>query len=241
LIRRAGGLKETALPEGATILRRKTGPRSLGGDKPEEVYRVPVNVRAALNEPGGADDIVVLRDDRVYIPANPGVVEVRGAVRRELTLKHKSGRSVAEYIDLCGGYLDKADPANVRVFSANQTALPLKLANKSRSGRAVAGVQEIPPGSIIEVPFIRATERLQTVEVKGAVNNPISLQYIEGAPLGYYLNLSGGFSADADLENISVLLPDGGLLVKTGNQPFNPVIPGGSQIMVTRKTLAPAQ
>ncbi|MFM2004626.1 MAG: hypothetical protein RLZZ09_281, partial [Pseudomonadota bacterium] len=180
LIRRAGGLKETALPEGATILRRKTGPRSLGGDKPEEVYRVPVNVRAALNEPGGADDIVVLRDDRVYIPANPGVVEVRGAVRRELTLKHKSGRSVAEYIDLCGGYLDKADPANVRVFSANQTALPLKLANKSRSGRAVAGVQEIPPGSIIEVPLIRATERLQTVEVKGAVNNPISLQYIEG-------------------------------------------------------------
>jgi hypothetical protein len=38
-----------------------------------------------------------------------------------------------------------------------------------------------------------------------------------------------------------VLLPDGGLLVKTGNQPFNPVIPGGSQIMVTRKTLAPAK
>jgi protein involved in polysaccharide export with SLBB domain len=241
LIRRAGGLKETALPEGATILRRKTGPRSLDGDKTEEVYRVPVNVRAALNEPGGADDIVVLRDDRIYIPANPGVVEVRGAVRRELTLKHKSGRSVAEYIDLCGGYLDKADPANVRVFSANQTALSLKPTTKSRSGRATASVQDIPPGSIIEVPFIRATERLQTVEVKGAVNKPISLQYIEGAPLGYYLNLSGGFSADADLDNISVLLPDGGLLVKTGNQPFNPVIPGGSQIMVTRKNLAPAQ
>lgn len=241
LIRRAGGLKETALPEGATVLRRKTGQRSLSGNTPDEVYRVPVNVRAALNEPGGPDDIVVLRDDRIYIPANPGVVEVRGAVRRELSLKHKPGRSLADYIDLCGGYLDKADPANVRVFSANQTALTLKTPTKSKSGRAAASVQDIPPGSIIEVPFIRATERLQTVEVKGAVNKPISLQYIEGAPLGYYLNLSGGFSADADLDNISVLLPEGGLLVKTGNQPFNPIIPGGSQIMVTRKTLAPAQ
>lgn len=243
VVRRAGGLKETALPEGATVQRRRDGigpgaeqGRSFG------VFRIPINMRAALDKPGGADDIVLKADDRIIVPSNPGVVEVRGAVKRELNLKHKPGRTLAEYVDLCGGYLEKADIPNIRVFTANQTALPVKISGMGKKGRSLAGLTpDIPPGSVIEVPFIRATEQLQTVDVKGAVNKPALIQHIAGAPLGYYLNLSGGFAPDADLESISVLLPDGGLLVKTGNQPFNPVIPGGSQIMVTRKTLAPAQ
>ena len=83
---------------------------------------------------------------------------------------------------------------------------------------------------------MRETERMMTVEVKGAVAKPALIQHIEGAPLGYYLNLSGGFSHDADLDQISILLPNGGLLVKTDNQPFNPIVPGGSLIMVSGKS-----
>ena len=243
VVRRAGGLKESALPEGATVERRREGTAT--GADPDvsgHLFRIPVNIRAALDKPKGADDIVLKADDRIVVPSNPGVVEVRGAVRRKLSLKHVPGRTLAEYVDLCGGYLEKADIANIRVFTANQTALPVKVAASGKKGRSVAGlIQDIPAGSVIEVPFIRATEQLQTVDVKGAVNKPALIQHIAGAPLGYYLTLSGGFAPDADLESISVLLPDGGLLVKTGNQPFNPVIPGGSQIMVTRKTLAPTQ
>lgn len=212
----------------------------MGGGRPDRdrSYRIPVNIRAALDKPRGADDIVLKEDDRIVVPSNPGVVEVRGAVNRELSLKHKPGRTLAEYVELCGGYLDKADIANIRVYTANQTALPFKIAYRGKKGRTLGGVTpDIPPGSVIEVPFIRATQQLQVVDVKGAVNKPALIQHIAGAPLGYYLNLSGGFAPDADLESISVLLPDGGLLVKAGNQPFNPVIPGGSQIMVTKKTL----
>ena len=239
VVRRAGGLKQSALPEGATVQRQKEGD-GMGGGQPDRdrSYRIPVNIRAALDKPGGADDIVLKEDDRIVVPSNPGVVEVRGAVNRELSLKHKPGRTLAEYVELCGGYLDKADIANIRVYTANQTALPFKIAYRGKKGRTLGGATpDIPPGSVIEVPFIRATQQLQVVDVKGAVNKPALIQHIAGAPLGYYLNLSGGFAPDADLESISVLLPDGGLLVKAGNQPFNPVIPGGSQIMVTKKTL----
>jgi hypothetical protein len=240
LVRRAGGLKESALPEGATIQRLREVVALGGGQHDRDrAYRIPVNIRAALDKPGGADDIVLKEDDRIVVPSNPGVVEVRGAVKRELSLKHKPGRSLAEYVELCGGYLDKADIPSIRVFTANQTALPVKISGTGKRGRSLAGLTpDIPPGSVIEVPFIRATEQLQVVDVKGAVNKPALIQHIAGAPLGYYLNLSGGFAPDADLESISVLLPDGGLLVKTGSQAFNPVIPGGSQIMVTKKTMA---
>lgn len=245
VIHRAGGLKESALPEGATVLRSKAGTSlglGVGGGiaSDAEDFRIPVNLGAALTNPGGPDDIVLNKDDRIFVPSNPGIVEVRGAVKQELTLKHKAGRSLTEYIDLCGGFLDKADVANIRVFTANRRALPSKNQIIRKRGRlSTMAAPDIPPGSIIDVPFLRASEQLRTVEVNGAVIKPVLIQHIEGAPLGYYLNLSGGFTPDADLDNISVLLPDGGLLVKTGNQPFNPVLPGGSKITVTSKTTKP--
>lgn len=238
LIRRAGGLKENALPEGATVQRAK--PSLNTGASPEtgaESYRIPINLRAAMNEPGGTDDLVLQADDRIVIPSNPGVVEVRGAVRQALSLQHKPGRTLDEYIELCGGYLEKADAVSTRIFTANGAAFTLKSPSRGKKGKETTVSQDIPPGSVVEVPFIRATQQLQTVEVKGAVTKPVLIQHIEGAPLGYYLNLSGGFTPDADLDKISVLLPDGGLLVKAGDKPFNPVLPGGSQIMVTTKSM----
>ena len=245
LILRAGGLKKQALPEGA-IVKRKKGIVTMSEQNSAEYYDITVNLPLALANPGSADDIVLKGDDRLFIPTNPGIVEVRGAVKRPLTLQHLPERSLEDYIALCGGYLDKADPANLTVFAANKVAITQQVRGETAKGggknrKLLAGKASIPAGSVIEVPFLRETERMMTVEVKGAVAKPALIQHIEGAPLGYYLNLSGGFSHDADLDQISVLLPDGGLLVKTGNQPFNPIIPGGSLIMVSGKVQANQQ
>jgi protein involved in polysaccharide export with SLBB domain len=241
LIQRAGGLKKQALPEGA-IVKRKKGIVLMSELYSAEYYDITVNLPLALANPGSADDIVLKGDDRLFIPTNPGIVEVRGAVKRPLTLQHLPERSLEDYITLCGGYLDKADPANLTVFAANKVAItqsvvrgaPNKGGAKNKS--TLASKATIPAGSVIEVPFLRETERMMTVEVKGAVVKPALIQHIDGAPLGYYLNLSGGFSHDADLDQISILLPNGGLLVKTENQPFNPIGPGGSLIMVPGKS-----
>ena len=245
LVKRAGGLKKEALPEGVTVKRRKSV-IDMADAQSSEYYDITVYLPAALENPGGADDLVLKGDDQIFIPTNPGVVEVRGAVNRPLTLQHKPGRTLAEYIALCGGYLDKADPGKVKVFAANKVALNARVAEvaKGKNNKGNMGspsLLNVPPGSVIEVPFLRETERLLTVEVKGAVAKPALVQHIEGAPLGYYLNLSGGFTPEADIDDISVLLPNGGLLVKTGNQPFNPVVPGGSLIMVSTKTIKEAK
>jgi protein involved in polysaccharide export with SLBB domain len=234
LIQRAGGLRKEALPEGITVKRKRTIV-DMAASGTDAYYDITVNVSAALESPGGIEDIVLKPDDRIFVPTNPGVVEIRGAVNRELTVQHTPGKSLAEYIAMCGGYLDKADPAAVKVFAANKVAITAKARGKGKANL------EIPAGSVIEVPFLRETERMLTVEVKGAVEKPAVMQHIEGARLGYYLNLSGGFKDEADIQDISVLLPDGGLLVKSGDQPFNPVIPGGSLVMVSTKPKAGAR
>ena len=61
------------------------------------------------------------------------------------------------------------------------------------------------------------------------------VQFIEGAPLGYYLSLCGGFTPSADVDNVIVHLSDGGLLVKKAGEAFNPEIPAGSIVVVTAK------
>jgi len=255
IINRAGGLSDEALLEGAFI-RRRMGVVGLAGTKvnnyrgvtmnssaalgnsggPDDYHEVIVNLPAALANPGSPDDIIIQSEDKVFIPRNPGVVQVRGAVNRELTLQHKSDRTLDEYIALCGGYMAKADPVGTKIYGPNKAALtPSQGKGKNQKSTP------IPPGSVIEVPFLHQNERLLTVEVKGAVTKPALIQHIEGAPLGYYLNLADGFIPEADIAAISVLMPDGSLLRKQGDKPFNPIIKGGSQIMVPTSSTSSAK
>ena len=93
------------------------------------------------------------------------------------------------------------------------------------------------PGSTIEVPFVGEATRLETVEVTGAVVKPALVQYIKGAKLGYYLNLCGGYAKNADIDKVVVHLLNGEILTKLNNAAFNPVVPAGSIIVVTAKSI----
>lgn len=238
--------KDTKMADDSNTQKEQTGTaEKTPPPQPVHGYEtVIVNAAAALKDPGGREDIILQNADKIYIPANPGIIEVRGAVRQPLVLQHIEGNTLDDYIAQCGGYLDSADPANIVVYAANRMAITKQLQAGSGKTRGKGKAQPttsnagIPPGSVIEVPFQRETERMLTVEVKGAVAKPAIIQHIEGAPLGYYLNLSGGFTEDADLDQISVLLPNGGLLAKNGNQAFNPVIPGGSLVMISSRPQA---
>ena len=146
LIRRVGGFKKGAFIEGAYLFRRKDivkmSEKGLGGKD-----RISFNLKKALVEPGGLYDLVLKDGDRIFIPHNPGSVEVRGAVQRPSILQYSVGKRVSYYIKLCGGYPENGDRNNVVVLYPGGEAKKVTKFLIFRSNPTVL------PGSVIEVPF----------------------------------------------------------------------------------------
>jgi protein involved in polysaccharide export with SLBB domain len=219
LVLRAGGLRPEAYPAAATLLRESgTGERTA----------VTINLAAALERPGGPEDLALRDGDLLTVPDSAGVVTVRGAVRSESVLQHRAGGKLSEYVRDSGGYLDSADPERVTVTAPN--------GRTERVGRGQDPV--LLAGSVVEVPLQRETERLQLVEVKGAVSKPAVVQHADGGTLAYYITVCGGYTANADVDRVVVLLPDGGVLERQGARNFNPVLPAGAIVVVTARPAA---
>ena len=238
VIRRADGLRREALPEGA-ILRRRENVLAMSPNVTPRTYEITLNLVEALKNPGGEFDLVLKDGDTIFIPTNPGTVEVRGAVRQPLILQYNATYKVEDYINLCGGYLETADKDNLVVFAANNAATRVKNGGWWPFSRSE--MPQVSPGSVIQVPFVGEATRLETVEVKGAVVRPAVIQHIKGARLGYYLNLCGGYSKEADIDKVAVHLPNGDILTKEGTGTFNPVVPPGAIVVVTMKAPAEAK
>lgn len=232
VIKRAGGLRREALPEGATLTRRKDI-LEMSGEASPDTFEVSLNLAEALNFPGGEYDLVLKNGDSIFIPTNPGTIEVRGAVRRPLIVQHNPNYKLDDYIQMCGGLLEDADKDNVIVFGPNKAAQKVSRTGWWPFGRS--GGAAIIPGSTIEVPYLGETSRLETVEVRGAVARPAVLQYKKSARLGYYLSLTGGYTEEADVEKVAVVQPTGELLVSRDGTEFNPEVEPGSIIVVTTK------
>jgi hypothetical protein len=143
-------------------------------------------------------------------------------------LQHRAGAKLSEYVRDSGGYMDSADPERVTVIAPNGST--------ERVPRGQDPV--LLAGSVIEVPLQRETERLQLVEVKGAVAKPAVIQHAEGGTLAYYITVCGGYTANADLDRVVVLLPDGGVMERQGARSFNPVLPAGAIVVVTARPAA---
>ena len=219
LVRRAGGLRPEAYPAAATLLRA-----SGMGDR----TAVTINLAAALQRPGGPEDLALRDGDVLSIPDSAGIVTVRGAVRNASVQQCRAGGKLSEYIRDSGGYLDSADPDRVTVTAPNGST--------ERVGRGQDPV--LLAGSVIEVPLQRETERLQLVEVKGAVSKPAVVQHADGGTLAYYITVCGGYTANADVDRVVVLLPNGGVLERQGARTFNPVLPAGAIVVVTARPVA---
>lgn len=232
VIRRADGLRREALPEGATLQRRANVLEMTPGGS-QGTFEITLNLAEALRNPGGDFDLVLKDGDRIFIPTNPGTIEVRGAVRQPLILQYNAAYRLEDYINLCGGYLETADRDNVVIYAANKAATRAK----ASGGWLGIGAKSpgVSPGSTIEVPFTGETARLETVEVRGAVSRPAVLQYNKGARLGYYLSLTGGYTEEADVDKVAVVQPTGDLLVKRDGAEFNPEVAPGSIIVVTTR------
>lgn len=219
-IRRAGGIKPGAFPEGAYLMRR-TSVIEMNREAQGDRVRVAISLKEALNDPGGSYDLFLEDGDQIYVPLNPGSVEVKGAVENPGLFQYKKGQRLAYYIDLCGGYRRDADTANTVIFLPNKSAI------KKNGFLFFGGNPSVQAGSVIDVPFIGEEEEIDVVELRGAVERPMVIQFRRGQKLDYYIELCGGFSPDADRENMVIYFADGQILESAGNSSFNPyLLPG---------------
>ena len=229
IVRRAGGLKDGAFPEGARLLRRRSildMAREAGG----ELVKVAIDLKAALDDPGGPFDLFPKDGDLIFVPLDPGTVEVRGAVRNPAIFQCKKGNPVEYYIMLAGGYAQDADKGNVVVLQPNG------FAQKRKGGLLAGGGGSVLAGSVVDVPYKGEASEVEIVEVRGAVKRPRIVAWRRSEKLQYYIKLAGGFDEGADSNAVVVYLEDGKVLEAKGAGGLaGAIIAAGSVIEVPEK------
>jgi len=228
IVKRAGGLKKEAFAEGGVLFRRKDI-LEMSPIKNDEKEKLAINLKGALQNPGGNDDLILKDGDQIFVPLNPGSVEVVGAVKNPSILHYKEGKKIDYYIKLCGGYTKDADRKNIVAY------LPNNVAYKKEKFLFLSFNPSLLPGSKVEVPFRGEKGKIDIVEVRGAVQKPTLIQHKRGKKLDYYINECGGYTETSDIKNIIIYLPDGVPLKREGTLSFNPTISPGSIIEVPFK------
>ena len=147
LVARAGGLKPTAYAHGARIERDGLG-------------NVAIDLEAALESPGGPQDVILQAGDRLLVPERQYTVQVMGEVGFPTALVFAEGKDIDWYVKRAGGYLEQADEGRSRVVHPNGLSQP--------NGRG----HRVLPGSTIVVPVKAPPEgpsKLETLREISAI------------------------------------------------------------------------
>ena len=135
LINRAGGLLDSAYPEGARFFRQQ-----------DELGRINVDFLTAQEDPSDEANILLQPGDSLHIPEYSPTVVVEGAVNSPVTVLFREGQGFDYYLANAGGYRNDADKGRVSVRYANGLA-------QTRSKFLFWSNYPTPgPGSLISVP-----------------------------------------------------------------------------------------
>ena len=145
LVGRAGGLLNTAYPDGARLYRPA-----------DDLGRINIELPRALAAPDGIDNVTLEPGDSLHIPVYSPTVEVQGAVNSPVTVLFQEGRSFDYYIENAGGYRNDADKGRASVRYANGQA---ELRNKFLFW---SSYPDPGPGSTISVPAQDPNNRFDT-------------------------------------------------------------------------------
>jgi protein involved in polysaccharide export with SLBB domain len=171
LIKRAGGLTPYAYVEGARLirqmtedelLRRKDALRmtnaltdSIGKVDMSTTYTVGFDLREALNNPSSESNVVLHEGDMLFIPTYNNTVKITGAVMYPNTVTFKAGESFGYYLNMAGGYSEKAKKSKAYIVYSNGTVAKMK----KHSSKVVR------PGSEIIIPTKEEKPKMSTGEI----------------------------------------------------------------------------
>jgi protein involved in polysaccharide export with SLBB domain len=172
-------------------------------------FRGPPGV--AFPPAGASPEFVLEPYDQVTIPPQPdfdvpGSVAVVGdvAVPGPYALLTTTDR-VVDLIERAGGVLPTGYVEGARLIRSvdelGRMDLDLAAALEDPDGDENLVLQ---PGDSLVVP-----EYSPTVRVTGAVNSPVTVRYVPGEGLGYYIANAGGYRNDADEGRVSVRYANG--------------------------------
>jgi len=130
LIKRAGGLKETAYLEGAKVYRSQNG-----------VGQIGIDFKRIFKNPQDEENIFLQAGDKIVIPERLATVKIIGGVNFPSSVLFEKGEGLEYYIKAAGGYKELADKDNVTIRLANGRPLQQKrfLFWKYLSGDITAG------------------------------------------------------------------------------------------------------
>jgi protein involved in polysaccharide export with SLBB domain len=124
--------------------------------------RMSIKLVSSEELKGTTYDIELKEGDSLYVPSNPGSVQVVGSVYNQTAFVYDKNRSHSDYINLAGGFTENADKKRVYILKVDGTAIrPDKdfgiSWSKDLSGW-VFGSSNIESGDTIVVP-----ERLEKI------------------------------------------------------------------------------
>ena len=86
-----------------------------------DVYNVGINLEAALANPGGPEDIVLMEGDHLFIPEMVSTVKISGDVLFPNTVGYVPNKKLKHYIAQAGGYGSQANKGKAFVVYMNGT------------------------------------------------------------------------------------------------------------------------
>ncbi len=222
LVLLAGGMDQSAYLNEAEVARL---PKDRTGGVTATTFRVPLDSsyifeRAAdgkyLGPPGlpaasGPNpEVVVQPYDNVLILRQPNwelqrTAVIAGEVRYpgRYSLKTKS-EQITDLIERAGGLTPDGYANGVVFYRRNGVGrIGIELPDVLKNPRSLDNLP-LQDGDSLYIPRYNAV-----VNVKGAVNSPISVTYSPGKTLDYYIRAAGGPSRKADLDRAYVTQPNG--------------------------------
>ena len=156
IIARAGGLKNTAYLEGATLTRVVNG-----------VGKIGINFDKIFKDKNNEENIYLRGGDIINIPERLATVKVVGGVNFPSSVLFEKGVGLDYYIKAAGGYVELADEKNVTVRLANS-----KPVQQKRFLFWKYLPEDITAGSTIFVPVL--TEKKE-IDWSGAIRDAAAI------------------------------------------------------------------
>ncbi len=184
VLKRTGGLTAKGFPEGAVLIRPKGNTaldliikenklealkklskdtikltEQIESELEKKIDIVGIDLVKILRKPGCKEDLFLLENDILEIPAIQQTVLVSGQVLYPVRLQYEKGKSYRKYVSMAGGFSSQSLRRSSYIVYANGTA------KDTKNFLFFKKYPRVKPGSEIVVPVKEDKKSLSTIEV----------------------------------------------------------------------------